>query len=73
MKGDTTVTGTVTQDPPPVGGQPGGPLIVTEDSELLDDLLRLCGAQTWIGLAALSELEIAGRITVSEGGFYSRS
>ena len=38
-----------------------------------DDLLRLCGAQTWIGLAALSELEIAGRLTTSEGGFYSRS
>jgi DNA processing protein len=37
-----------------------------------DDLLRLCGAQTWIALAALSELEIAGRLAVSEGGFYSR-
>jgi len=38
-----------------------------------DDLLRLSGAQTWIGLAALSELEIAGRIIAGESGFYSRS
>ncbi len=27
-----------------VGGRRGGPLIVTEDVELLDDLLRLCAA-----------------------------
>ncbi len=26
------------------GGRRGGPLIVTEDVELLDDLLRLCAA-----------------------------
>jgi DNA processing protein len=38
-----------------------------------DDLLRLCGAQTWIGLAALSELEVAGRIIAGESGFYNRS
>ncbi|WP_053656314.1 septum site-determining protein Ssd [Streptomyces sp. MMG1121] len=36
------MTGTVTHDPPP--GTPGRPLIVTEDVELLDDLLRLCAA-----------------------------
>ncbi|MFE9029214.1 septum site-determining protein Ssd [Streptomyces iakyrus] len=40
-----TVAGTVTHDPPPgAGGRQGGPLIVTEDTELLDDLLRLCAA-----------------------------
>ena len=39
------MAGTVTHDPPPAaGGRPGGPLIVTEDAELLDDLLRLCAA-----------------------------
>jgi DNA processing protein len=47
--------------------------LVSETPVHRDDLLRLCGAQTWIGLAALSELEIAGRLTASEGGFYSRS
>lgn len=37
-----------------------------------DDLLRLCGAAAFIGLAALSELEIAGRVR-QDGGFYTRS
>ncbi|MGN6425106.1 MAG: DNA-processing protein DprA [Asticcacaulis sp.] len=37
-----------------------------------DDLLRLCDASTFIGLAALSELEISGR-TQQSGGFYTRS
>ncbi|MGW5619318.1 septum site-determining protein Ssd [Streptomyces olivaceus] len=36
---------TITHDPPPApGGRQSGPLIVTEDTELLDDLLRLCAA-----------------------------
>ncbi|MEV7001999.1 septum site-determining protein Ssd [Streptomyces sp. NPDC093982] len=40
-----TVTATVTHDPPPAAsGRPGRPLIVTEDADLLDDLLRLCAA-----------------------------
>lgn len=30
--------------PPSAGGHAGGPLIVTEDVDLLDDLLRLCAA-----------------------------
>ncbi|WP_030422482.1 MULTISPECIES: septum site-determining protein Ssd [unclassified Streptomyces] len=36
----------ITEHGPPsgAGGKPGGPLIVTEDAELLDDLLRLCAA-----------------------------
>ncbi|MFG3247540.1 septum site-determining protein Ssd [Streptomyces sp. NPDC048187] len=39
------MTGTITHDPPSAaGGRPSGPLIVTEDTELLDDLLRLCAA-----------------------------
>jgi secretion/DNA translocation related CpaE-like protein len=39
------VTGTVTHDPPPTGEErPGRPLILTEDAQLLDDLLRLCAA-----------------------------
>ncbi|MFE0801817.1 septum site-determining protein Ssd [Streptomyces sp. NPDC058812] len=39
------MTGTITHDPPPAaGGRQSGPLIVTEDTELLDDLLRLCAA-----------------------------
>ncbi|MGC0384099.1 septum site-determining protein Ssd [Streptomyces sp. SAI-129] len=39
------MTGTITHDPPPTaGGRQGAPLIVTEDTELLDDLLRLCAA-----------------------------
>ncbi|GAA0648816.1 septum formation initiator [Streptomyces thermocarboxydovorans] len=40
------MTGTVTHDPPPAagGGRQSGPLIVTEDAQLLDDLLRLCAA-----------------------------
>lgn len=39
------MAGTVTHDPPPAaGGRQGGPLIVTEDTGLLDDLLRLCAA-----------------------------
>lgn len=44
-RGMETVAGAVTHDPPPAaGGRQGGPLIVTEDTELLDDLLRLCAA-----------------------------
>ncbi|MDF3140046.1 septum formation initiator, partial [Streptomyces sp. T21Q-yed] len=40
-----TVTAAVTHDPPPAAsGRPGKPLIVTEDADLLDDLLRLCAA-----------------------------
>ncbi|MEU4655813.1 septum site-determining protein Ssd [Streptomyces sp. NPDC023723] len=39
------MTGTVTHDPPPAAaGRQSGPLIVTEDPDLLDDLLRLCAA-----------------------------
>lgn len=39
------MAGFATSDRPPVaGGQQGRPLIVTEDEELLDDLLRLCAA-----------------------------
>ncbi|MER5545326.1 septum site-determining protein Ssd [Streptomyces sp. NPDC001118] len=39
------MTGTVTHDPPPgTGDRQDRPLIVTEDAELLDDLLRLCAA-----------------------------
>jgi secretion/DNA translocation related CpaE-like protein len=39
------MTGTITHDPPPAaGGRQSGPLIVTEDPDLLDDLLRLCAA-----------------------------
>ncbi|WP_432135134.1 MULTISPECIES: septum site-determining protein Ssd [unclassified Streptomyces] len=39
------MSGTVTHDPPPAGQQrQGRPLIITEDTELLDDLLRLCAA-----------------------------
>ncbi len=47
--------------------------LVSETPVHRDDLLRLYGAQTWIGLAALSELEIGGQLTAGEGGFYSRS
>ncbi|MEV6795251.1 septum site-determining protein Ssd [Streptomyces sp. NPDC051320] len=37
--------GSVTPDrTPAVDGRPGGPLILTEDAALLDDLLRLCAA-----------------------------
>ncbi|MFE7954305.1 septum site-determining protein Ssd [Streptomyces sp. NPDC057413] len=39
------MSGTVTHDPPPAAsGRQGRPLIVTEDTALLDDLLRLCAA-----------------------------
>ncbi|NEA87549.1 septum site-determining protein Ssd [Streptomyces sp. SID14436] len=41
------MAGTVAHDPPPPetgGDRQGGPLIVTEDAGLLDDLLRLCAA-----------------------------
>ncbi|MFI6644402.1 septum site-determining protein Ssd [Streptomyces sp. NPDC050504] len=39
------VTGTIAHDRPRAAeGQRGGPLIVTEDPDLLDDLLRLCAA-----------------------------
>ncbi len=37
-----------------------------------DELLRLTGAPPYIGLASLSELEIAGIVESHEGGFYSR-
>src|SRR5690606_40470746 len=43
----TTMAGTVAHGPPPPetgGDRQGGPLIVTEDAGLLDDLLRLCAA-----------------------------
>ncbi|WCD98496.1 septum formation initiator [Streptomyces sp. HUAS 31] len=44
-RGTETVTAVVTHDPPSAAsGRPGRPLIVTEDAELLDDLLRLCAA-----------------------------
>ncbi|CAM5479925.1 Septum formation initiator OS=Streptomyces viridochromogenes OX=1938 GN=ACM01_44530 PE=4 SV=1 [Streptomyces viridochromogenes] len=43
--GMETVTAAVTHDPPgPASGRPGKPLILTEDADLLDDLLRLCAA-----------------------------
>ncbi|MDF3300677.1 septum site-determining protein Ssd [Streptomyces tropicalis] len=39
------MNGAVAHDPPPTaGGRPAGPLIVTEDPDILDDLLRLCAA-----------------------------
>ncbi|WP_345639651.1 septum site-determining protein Ssd [Streptomyces siamensis] len=39
------MVGAITHDRPPAAeGRQGGPLIVTEDAELLDDLLRLCAA-----------------------------
>ncbi|MFC7264232.1 septum site-determining protein Ssd [Streptomyces lutosisoli] len=39
------MAGAITHDRPPAAeGRQGGPLIVTEDAELLDDLLRLCAA-----------------------------
>ncbi|MFJ4964827.1 septum site-determining protein Ssd [Streptomyces sp. NPDC088729] len=39
------MTGSLVREGPAVGeGRRGGPLIVTEDVELLDDLLRLCAA-----------------------------
>ncbi|MFE0101369.1 septum site-determining protein Ssd [Streptomyces sp. NPDC059009] len=39
------MAGVITEDGPPLGQeQQGGPLIVTEDMDLLDDLLRLCAA-----------------------------
>ncbi|MGW8065826.1 septum site-determining protein Ssd [Streptomyces ziwulingensis] len=39
------MTGTITHDPPhAAGGRQSGPLIITEDTQLLDDLLRLCAA-----------------------------
>ncbi|MER5884277.1 septum site-determining protein Ssd [Streptomyces sp. NPDC001941] len=39
------MAGTITSDPQPAAeGRRAGPLIVTEDAELLDDLLRLCAA-----------------------------
>lgn len=44
-EGEAHVTGTVAHDPSPATGDlPGRPLIVTEDADLLDDLLRLCAA-----------------------------
>ena len=39
MAGTTPSNGSVR-----TGGEPGGPLIITEDERLLDDLLRLCAA-----------------------------
>ena len=47
--------------------------LISETPMHRDDLLRLMAAPAWIGLAALSELEIAGVILVSDGGYYSRS
>jgi predicted Rossmann fold nucleotide-binding protein DprA/Smf involved in DNA uptake len=47
--------------------------LVSETPVHRDDLFRLSGAQTFIGLAALSELEITGRLTAGDGGFYSRT
>ncbi|MCX4972602.1 septum site-determining protein Ssd [Streptomyces sp. NBC_00620] len=39
------MAGVITHERPPAAeGRQGGPLIVTEDAELLDDLLRLCAA-----------------------------
>lgn len=46
--------------------------LVSETPIHRDDLLRLSGSPTWMGLAALSELEITGRLTASDGGYYSR-
>ncbi|GAA4993421.1 septum formation initiator [Streptomyces siamensis] len=44
-RGLEIVVGAITHDRPPAAeGRQGGPLIVTEDAELLDDLLRLCAA-----------------------------
>jgi secretion/DNA translocation related CpaE-like protein len=44
-RGLEIVAGAITHDlPPAADGRQGGPLIVTEDAELLDDLLRLCAA-----------------------------
>ena len=39
------VAGAITRDLPLAAeGRQGGPLILTEDADLLDDLLRLCAA-----------------------------
>lgn len=46
--------------------------LISETPVHRDDLLRLSGAPAYLGLASLSELEISGRVTVSDGGFYSR-
>lgn len=44
-RGPEIVAGVIACDtPPPSEGRAGGPLIVTEDVDLLDDLLRLCAA-----------------------------
>jgi len=44
-RGMEIVAGAVTHEPPPAAsGRQAGPLIVTEDPDLLDDLLRLCAA-----------------------------
>jgi helicase/secretion neighborhood CpaE-like protein len=44
-RGLEIVAGAITHDRPPTAeGRQGGPLIVTEDIDLLDDLLRLCAA-----------------------------
>ncbi|WP_244874631.1 DNA-processing protein DprA [Asticcacaulis benevestitus] len=47
--------------------------LISETPMHRDDLLRLMAAPAWLGLAALSELEISGVITASDGGYYSRS
>ena len=47
--------------------------LISETPVHRDDLLRLMAAPAWIGLAALSELEIAGVVAVRDGGYYSRS
>ncbi len=44
-RGLEIVAGAIMNDLPPTAeGRQGRPLIVTEDAELLDDLLRLCAA-----------------------------
>ncbi|WP_349320015.1 hypothetical protein [Asticcacaulis sp. MM231] len=47
--------------------------LISETPMHRDDLLRRQAAPAWLGLAALSELEISGVITACDGGYYSRS
>ncbi|MFT4077043.1 MAG: DNA-processing protein DprA [Asticcacaulis sp.] len=44
--------------------------LVSETPMHRDDLLRLSNAPAWMGLAALSELEITGRLMAEDGGYY---
>ncbi|MDI7774128.1 DNA-processing protein DprA [Asticcacaulis sp. EMRT-3] len=46
--------------------------LISDTPSHRDDLLRLCGASVPVGLASLSELEISGRIQMTDGGFYTR-